>query len=209
MLYLNRDFPVEVRDTKGGEMICIVLGEGKREILIPIPRTMNNCKMIKKGLHSELSVVYSRSCKPRIIYSSKETEKYLFAIIDSKTSNYSSSTINIEYEQYRCATIDRLLSITSTNDIYYWESALVKIPNNGRVKFIKVSSDNKDTYIVSDINGVFEISNVPDILDPKWFNNKFDISKTNIKPLDKVIEELENTTGSDKELLEFIIENRR
>lgn len=214
MLYLNKNFPVENRKIQGKPLTCLILkAKHDNEIIIPIPRSFRDNNYLEKGLYENLCITFTKNCKPRIDFSPKKSEeKNIFCILDTEGEEViTSGNIYIEYEQYRCNEIDRILSITrKENDNNYLESAIVKIPNNKKVRYIKIEySDGKTSYILSNMNKIYEIDSEDCYFSEEDYKLKFDLGLSDLRKL----EDLDNLKNSDnefdKELYEFIINNRR
>lgn len=205
MLYINRDFPIENRGVKGNPIICITIRNRKgQDLIIPLPRSFGGKGVLEKGMHKDLCISYTKNCNIRIDYCSKKYgEKYLFCILDSECDEIKDNgSIYIEYEQYRCNEIERMFSVTKEKDNKYLECLICKIPNNRKVRYIRVDySNGESNYIISNELRIHEVNSEEVYLDTEEIELKFN-NNDNILSLGDI-------SMSDKEIRDFIINNRR
>lgn len=181
MLYLNKDFPIQNKGVKGNPIICITIRNRKgQDIIVPLPRSFGGKGVLEKGLHEDLCISYTKNCNIRIDYSSKKYgEKYLFCILDTECDNKKyNGSIYIEYEQYRCNEIERMLSTTKESKGKYFECLVCKIPNNRKVRYIKINySNGESNYIITNELKLHEVKVEEVYLDDELkFDNNENIS---------------------------------
>lgn len=205
MLYINRDFPIENRGVKGNPIICITIKNRKgQDLIIPLPRSFGGKGVLEKGMHKDLCISYTKNCNIRIDYCSKKYgEKYLFCILDSESDVIKDNgSIYIEYEQYRCNEIERMFSVTKEKNNKYLECLICKIPNNRKVRYMKINySNGESSYVITNELRLHEINSNEVCFDNEDEELKFG-NNDNILSLGDI-------KINNKQIREFVINNRR
>lgn len=203
MIFANKPFLREEREMKFGTLYHITLGEegrGRKYDLIPIPQDV---RAIREGRNLGLTVGKSKSGKPRIFHTSEENDEFIYLLIDTYGSYHRNDDGEItvmKFDGTEVLLADNKASGEAGRTGYY-PCYLIRVPNDGKRRFIKVimSGDYTDEgidfrLVVCEKNNVYMITD-------KEYENIFDVNNEDVPPLEEFNYLFNYYSGTVKDIL--------